>query len=85
MERSPSVRFLRAGFRMILVGMAMFAAAVAIGAAGGPKILSGIFMVLMVVCAAVGSVFGLIARSKGRVEIEQIKAQAAARIRRDTH
>lgn len=84
MPRSPSLRFLRAGLGMIILGLAMFAAAVATGAAGSPKILSGAFLVLMVLCAVLGFTFGLVARAKGRVEIEQLRAQAAARIRRNS-
>lgn len=85
MDRSPSSRFLGASLGMMVAGVAMFAAAVATGAASGPKILSGTFMLLIVLCAVIGSIFGLVARSKGRAEIEQIKVQAAARLRKDSH
>lgn len=81
MDRSPSLRFLRAGFGMIIVALAMFAAAVATGAAGGPKILSGVFLVFMVLCAVLGLILGLVARAKGRIETEQLRAQAAAEIK----
>lgn len=81
MNRSPSLRFLRAGFGMILLALAMFAAAVITGAAGGPKIVSGVFLGLMVVCAVFGFILGLVARAKGRVEIEQLRAQAAVELR----
>lgn len=77
MDRSPSSRFLRASFGMIIVALAMFAAAVATGTAGGPKILSGIFLVLMVLCAVLVFILSLVARAKGRVENDQLRAQAA--------
>jgi len=80
MARSPSLRFLRAGFGMIIVALATFAAAVATGAASGPKILSGVFLALMVFCAVLGFILGLVARAKGRAETEQLRAQAAAEI-----
>lgn len=81
MDRSPSSRFLRASFGMIIVALVMFAAAVATGTVGGPKILAGVFLVLMILCAVLVFLLSLVARAKGRVELEQLRAQAAAETR----
>jgi hypothetical protein len=37
MDHSPSLRFIRAGPRIFIVGLVMFVAAVVTGVAGGPK------------------------------------------------
>jgi hypothetical protein len=64
---------------MFGVGVAMFAAAIATGAAHGPKIVSGIFLVLMVVFGLVGFTLGLVGARKSRAETRRLVAQAAER------
>jgi hypothetical protein len=67
---------------MFGVGAAMFAAAVATGAAHGPRSLSVVFVVLMVVFGVVGFTLGLVGAAKSRAETQRLVAQAAERTRR---
>jgi choline-glycine betaine transporter len=82
MDRSPSSRWMRTGVLMVWVGVAMFAACVATGVAHGPRVLSGTFLVLMVVCALVGFCFAAIGASKGRAENQRLLEQVRARTKR---
>jgi hypothetical protein len=82
MDRSPSLRWLRVGTGLFGVGVAMFAACVATALAHLPRVLSGTFLVLMVVCGLVGFCFVAIGASKGRAENQRLLDQVRARTKR---
>ena len=85
MDRSPSVRWALAGLIAVFCGMAMLAASIATGASHGPRVLSGIFLVLMVACAIAGFVLVRISAGKNRKEtrklVDEVKAQERAKHR----
>jgi hypothetical protein len=82
MDRSPSLRWMRAGVLMVWAGVAMLAACVATGVAHWPRVLTGTFLVLMVVCGLVGFCFVAIGASKGRAENQRLLDQVRARNKR---
>ena len=83
MDRSPSVRWALAGMVAIFGGVAMLAAAIATGASHGPKVLSGIFLVLMVLCGVAGFLLVRVSAGKNREEtqrlVDEVKDQARAK------
>lgn len=81
MIRSPSFRLARVGVVMFFCGVAMLAAAIATGASHGPKVLSGIFLVLMVLCAVAGFILVRVAAGKMREENARLVAEAQAQAR----
>ena len=81
MIRSPSFRLGRVGVAMFFCGVAMLAAAIATGASHGPAVLSGTFLVLMVLFGLAGFIIIFIAARKMRGENARLVAEAQEQAR----
>lgn len=81
MSRSPSVRWALAGMLAFFCGVAMLAASIATGASHGPKVLSGIFLVLMVLCGVAGFLLVRVSARKSREENQRLVAEAQEQAR----
>jgi uncharacterized membrane protein len=79
---TSSARYLKRYLGMLGLAIVMLVAGVASRAAGAPFFVLFIFLGLMVVCAVVGFRFVLVARTKQREELSQLRA-GLAQPRRD--
>ncbi len=84
MDQSPSLRWARAGMVLFIGGVAMLAAAIATGASHGPKAVSVIFIVLMVLCGVAGFVLIRVSAGKSREENKRLVAEAQSRAKRES-
>lgn len=81
MIRSPSFRLARVGVVMFCAGVAMLAASIATGASHGPRVLSGTFLVLMVLCGLAGFILFRVSAGKMRQENARLVAEAQEQAR----
>jgi hypothetical protein len=79
MDRTPSMRWLRAGMYSFIAGLPMLAACIACGVAHGPKAITIVFGVLFVLCGVAGFVLVWVGGRKSRAENQRLVNEAQAK------
>jgi hypothetical protein len=79
MDRTPSIRWLRAGMYSFIAALPMLAACIACGVAHGPKAITIVFVVLFVLCGVAGFVFVWVGARKSRAENQRLVNEAQAK------
>jgi hypothetical protein len=79
MDRTPSMRWLRAGMYSFIAGVPMLAACVACGVAHGPRAVTIAFGVLFVLCGVVGFALVWVGGRKSREENQRLVNRPTAK------